>query len=105
MTIKYRQAGEVVEVEGQLFSGILDMHGKEIWEGDTLRFTNKWEWWRGQFGGGFLATNADYQEVLHDHVKYPYEERVIELPADYDWLLSKEVQTYWEVVNDEAGTD
>ena len=57
--IKYRQAGEVVEVEGQLFSGILDKHGNEIWEGGTLRFTDKWEWWRGKFGGGMLATNAE----------------------------------------------
>lgn len=93
--IKYRQCGEFVEVDGQLFSGVLDKHGNEIYEGDTLRFTDKWEWYRCSVG---LMLNTTYEEILNDHVKYPYEERTIELPEAYGWLLSDEVQTYWEIV-------
>jgi hypothetical protein len=96
--IRYRINGEVKQVEGQLDSGVVDRNGTPIFEGDTLRFENKWEWWRGLFGGGMLATRADYEEVLNDHVKYPYEDRLISLPDDYEWLMSREIQSYWEVI-------
>jgi len=96
---KFRMpSGRIDELLGELFTGVLDKNGEEIYEGDTLRFTNKWEWWRGQFAGGMLATEADYNEVLTNHEKYPYEDRVITLPEDYAWLLSKEIQSYWEIV-------
>jgi hypothetical protein len=56
------------------------------------------KWYRGRFGGGILASEDDYQEVLKNHEKYPYEDRVIELPKDYEWLLMGEIQSYWEIV-------
>lgn len=97
--IKLRQTdGKVAEVEGQLFTGILDMNGTEIFVGDTVRFTDKWEWWRCQFGGGWLATQADYEEVLSNDEKYPYEDRIITFPDSYEWLMSGEIQTRWEIV-------
>jgi hypothetical protein len=100
--IRYRAPnGTIVEVEGALFSSVKDRNGREIVEGDTLRFVDKWEWWRGQFGGGWLATEEQRQEVLHDHEKFPYEDRVIKLPEAYEWLLgTSEIQTYWEVLED-----
>lgn len=94
--------GRVDELLGELFTGIMDKNGAEIYEGDTLRFVDKWEWWRGRFAGGILASEADRNEVLTNHEKYPYEERTVELPADYEWLLSSEVQAYWEIVAKES---
>lgn len=85
-------------VFGDLDSGVKDRNGDSVFAGDTLRFVDKWEWHRGKFGGGWLATQSDYNEVLNDHEKYPYQDRVVELPKDYDWLLSSEIQSHWEIV-------
>ena len=94
--------GRIGSLIGELSTEIYDRNGQEIFEGDTLRFADKWEWHRGTFGGGWLATQADYQEVLTNHEKYPYEDRTITLPGDYEWLLSKEIQTYWEIIPKES---
>lgn len=68
-------------------SEIKDRHGKEICAGDTLRFINKQEWYR------VTHRNASDAEIA----ALPYEERIIKLPEDYAWLLSSEIQEYWEI--------
>ena len=80
------------------YTDIKDSNGVDIFEGDVIQFADKWEWYRTNFAGGFLATDKDVDEVKNDHVKYPYERRVVEIPKDYEWLLRGEIQSYWEVI-------
>jgi len=55
-----------------------------------LGLSDRWEWYRS---GGRTR-----KEIEGDHVKFPYEERVVEIPDCYEWLLSSEIQEYWEVI-------
>lgn len=81
------------------FTGLHDRHGKEIYEGDIVRFADKWEWYRGKFAGGILSTAEDKKEVLTNHKKYPYEIRKVEFnEGGFVFATHSEIREYWEVI-------
>lgn len=83
----------------QQFTGVLDCNGTKIYFGDTLRFADKWEWYRGSWYWTLMGTSGEEREKLQkEYDELPFEERLIENKNDFDWMLSKEIQSYWEVL-------
>ena len=75
---------------------IKDRNGNEIFFGDTLRFADKWEWYRSP-----KYWFMEPEEVTKEIESLPYEERLVESIKDYEWLLSSEIQSWWEIVKPE----
>lgn len=81
----------------QQFTGILDMHKAKIYFGDKVRFADKVEWYRGKYFAKVYHGIMTKAEALALIDKEPYEERLVEDHQDFEWLLSSEIQTYWEI--------
>ena len=79
--------------------GVKDRNGKDIMFGDIVRFADKVDWYRHEYKIDVLIGKISGKEALAKIDAMPYEERVLDdFPMFYEWLLSEELQEYWEVV-------
>lgn len=66
--------------------------------GDRVRFDDKWEWYKSEYGIKMQFADAEQIVILQQQFDdEPYEERSITSIDDFEWLLSAEVQSYWKV--------
>jgi len=76
---------------------IKDRNGAEIYEGDTLRFADKANWYKISLA--IMRLQGQSSEQVREWLDaQPFEDRVVEFPNSYEWLLSSEIQHEWEIV-------
>lgn len=88
----------IKELENRRPTDILDANGNMIHFGDTLRFTDKKEWYGSNYYTSILLGKITEEQAAKEIEELPYEERIVKSVQDYDWLLSSEIQQYWEIV-------
>lgn len=102
LTLKEIQNIEDISLwEFQQFTGLKDKNGKDVYEGDIIEFTDKWEWYRGQYAIKMLFADKEEKEILKkQYDNEPMERRVVELDTFDGINFSKYdlEQGRWEVI-------
>jgi uncharacterized phage protein (TIGR01671 family) len=89
----------MIHLEIMQSSGVKDMDGNIIYNGDIIQFADKWEWYRSEYGARFMLSDDEARaKVQEQYDNEPLYCRVVDFSEEFDFLLSNDIQQYWKVI-------